>query len=924
MLCPDEPGPFPPRREGFSHDMRRPSARVALILIALAAVSLPLLTYAQETPNGVLRIGPMLERPNDGQRHYLIAGEQRDVLPVVNVDLTNVDIPIRPDGSVVLKELLGPLNLPPEAGLVTLRVQAGDRTVMARVQLGDLNNGSELSLPLYADKTPANQLDNPAFDRYSEAFAPIGWSFDLLSGHGAFIGGTAAEPDGRKFTMELKPRPDGVDSSLWQVIPATTVPADGTQAVATIEALASMPKALFLEILVIANDREQLLASVAHPGTGQWATLAAKADLPAGLAAPMIKFRMRRAASATGRTAFDNASLIIPKVYRRYANVTIASNADKQYRTQSLIVPPGGQLEFGTGVASPFKMSSARAVRFRVTVDADDEQKNVFDQTMALQDGVTPSAWRDQRADLSAWSGRTVQLVFESEYAGDPPSDNPEPDTAMPLWGDVVVEAAVQEGASRPPNLIVISLDTLRADHLGLYGYKRATSPGLDRFAQQAYVFEQCFSACSWTTPAHATAFTGLLPSVHGAGIRRGEFAQRGRLPDSATTFAERAQAAGYRTAAFTEGYFCGSRWGLGQGFDRYHDGPTDPTPHSGAVEATFGRATEWLRDAGPQPFLLFVHTYATHWPYSPPEPYRSQFLTDPNAKLPEPDVALDGKLDAAGFQTMKDYYDGGIAHMDHVVGELFAELSARGVLDNTWVIIFSDHGEEFGEHGRTMHGFSVYDEVLHVPLIIRPPRGLSQTQRIPNVVGLTDLFGTVLGILGDTKHTPPTSSVSLMPYMAAGPPPVSPRDAVIGELIQHQEHKYFVSSRDADHKYIATTSYGDADAAIPGSLDDTEAGFDINYPIAVIEHAKQATPSRVAEELYNVRETPNESKNLAAKDPALLGAQRDTLLRQLLHIRDTAAANAAAPDLAAPLSAEEIERLKAIGYVEDTPAPKP
>lgn len=928
MLCVSERSSFSRCRKGFTgNDLpRRVWVGFLAVPIAISIVLASLVASAQDTPARVLRLTTHLEQAPNGRQQHQLAEELRDVFPVVNVDLSTVGIPIGPDGSVPLRDLLAPMAFPAGTEDVSVRIQAGERSQTTRVRLSDIGaaEGANAAVPLYAAETPVNHLDNPGLDKYTRGFVPVGWSFDLLAGQGTFIRGVPAEPDGRAFTMELAPRPDGVDSKMWQSIPTTAVPAGGAQASGSVDALAVSPGALFLELVLIDTDQsERVLASVAHPGTGQWVTLTAKADLPAGLAQPEIHFRLRRSALAGGRAAFDNASLVIPRVFRRHANVTVASNAPTRYRTQPFTVLPGSALEFGVGVANPFKVASTQAVVFRVVMEADGQEKPIFEYTAEAATGGASSAWRDQRVDLSAWSGRSVRLVFETEHA--PGQDAEAPDNAMPLWGDVVIEGDVHDGETRPPSVILISLDTLRADHLGTYGYDRETSPALDRFAESAYVFEQCFSACSWTTPAHATAFTGLLPSVHGAGIRRGEFGLRSRLPENAITFAERAQAAGYRTAAFTEGYFAGSRWGLAQGFDRYHDGSADAAPHSDAIKATMGRASAWIRESGPQPFLLFVHTYATHWPYSPPEPYRSRFLTDPNTALPEPGVALAGNLDAAGFQAMRDYYDGGIAHMDSVLGGFLAELSARGMLDNTWIILFSDHGEEFGEHGRTMHGLTLYDEVLQVPFIVRPPRGLDEPKRIADVVALADLFGTVLRILGDTEHELPPSSVSLLPLMAGGASPKEHRSTVIGELMQHQESRYFVSTRDDTYKYIARTPYGGAGAAVPGSITETELGLDIKYPIAVLELAQQAAapaPGPVAEEMYNVRETPGESENIAGKAPSQLGILRDTLLRQLLHIRDTAAANMA-PTLADPLSPEEIERLKAIGYVDEVATPK-
>lgn len=892
-------------------------------IIAIFAVAVAGIVSPQSGAAGIVRLNDLLEEPSGGRIEYRLGQELRPIFPVLEMKLHGAEIPFNPDGSVPLGALLDPIELPARVGRITVMVEAGESSATQSVRLTDLNEpaGADLSLPLYVDREPTNILDNAGFDQYSESLAPKAWEFDVLEGHGAFIAGTAAEPNGRTFTMDLKPRPDGTDSLMRQSILTGAIPAGGTQATASVDAFAEHPDSLYLELLLVGEDGPgQVLASVAHPGGGTWKTLVIHPDLPAGTPKPVIQFRLRRSSAAQGRTAFDNASLVTPKVYPRLANITLMSGARMNYRTRPLTIPRGGELAFGIGVMNPLKFSFLRNLEFRVFAETEDGQTPLFEHVAEPSRDRTPLEWQDQRIDLSAWSGRTVRLVFESRYVTATGDDIPESDTtgtSLPLWGDVVLTGDVVEDSHRPPNVIVISLDTLRADHLGVYGYKRDTSPALDRLAASAYVFENCFSSSSWTTPAHATAFTGLLPSVHGAGIRRGPFASRSRLPAEVTTFAERAQVRGYRTAAYTEGYYAGSRWGLGQGFDRYHDGPADPAPHSNAIGATFERASEWLRGTGSLPFLLFAHTYAAHWPYSPPEPFLSRFVTQATAPLPEPKAIIDGTLSPAEFQSLRDYYDGGIAYMDHVLGEFFNELSARGVLDDTWVIIFSDHGEEFGEHGKAMHGFTLYDEVLHVPFIVRPPGGLSESKRVSDVVALADLYGTVLRIIGDTGTALPPTSFSLLPLMTEGAAAMPDRPDVVSELVQHQFLKYFISSRGQSSKYIASTGYGEDDPVVPGSVAQVEAGLDIQYPIAVLEAVKGSTsPQTLLEEVFNLSTDPDESDNLAGSDPQLKGILRDALLRRLREIRDTVGAGAA-PDLADPLSPEELERLKAIGYVD-------
>jgi arylsulfatase len=317
------------------------------------------------------------------------------------------------------------------------------------------------------------------------------------------------------------------------------------------------------------------------------------------------------------------------------------------------------------------------------------------------------------------------------------------------------------------PSVILVSLDTLRADHLSAYGYPRETSPALDRLAAEGILFENAVAPAPNTPPSHMSIFTSLYPTVHG-------FTGEGdRLAGWRLTLAEYLREAGYRTAATTDGGYMRGWFGFGQGFERYEDSLK-------GIAASRDLVLEWLD--GPlagDPTFLFIHCYDVHSPYDAPPPYGTMF-TDPDydggfypgsrqleairRRLAEDPTATHG-LTEADVAHMIDRYDGGIRYVDAIIGELVAALEVRGLLETTWLVVTSDHGEEFTEHGSVLHE-TLYRTVTHVPLIVRPPGGREAPLRVPHVVELTDLMPTILEIASiDAVEKQPLQGASLLAF---------------------------------------------------------------------------------------------------------------------------------------------------------------
>jgi arylsulfatase A-like enzyme len=321
------------------------------------------------------------------------------------------------------------------------------------------------------------------------------------------------------------------------------------------------------------------------------------------------------------------------------------------------------------------------------------------------------------------------------------------------------------------PNVLVILADTLRADHLSGYGYARPTSPNIDRIAREGVLFEQAFSASSWTAPSHASLLTGLYPARHGVGLRRPTTLQDGRFP----TLPEALHARGYRTAAFSANLFWFTRTnGFGRGFIRFED-YFQSIPDM-AVRTIYGRGIEmlvfrplgfqdiparrrasdinralfhWLDRDPDKPFFAFLNYMDTHDPYLPPPPYRGRFSTsaNPGGLINERIGLADVRLTPAQRQGEVDAYDGAITYLDEHIGRLVEQLRARA--DTTIVVITADHGESFGEHGLFAHANSLFSPELHVPLIFASPGHIPREVRVARPVTNVDVAATVMDLVG-------------------------------------------------------------------------------------------------------------------------------------------------------------------------------
>lgn len=306
--------------------------------------------------------------------------------------------------------------------------------------------------------------------------------------------------------------------------------------------------------------------------------------------------------------------------------------------------------------------------------------------------------------------------------------------------------SAQEDVPSTPPNVLLIVVDTLRQDHLSLYGHTRRTSPALDAFSERCLVYERAYAQAPWTTPSIGALLSSRYPTSLGI---RGD---RSVLPSDVTTLPEVLSGAGYRTAAVVSHSFCSERWGFAQGFTDFDESNVlghDAVTSEGVTE----RGLAFLEGPGveAQPWFLWLHYFDPHCAYieqseafAGTEPYEGPVRS---GQLYSELWKQRRSLTAPDFEELRRLYDSEIHHTDHQVGRILEHLEREGLLENTIVVITADHGEEFGDHGSLGHARTLHEELIRVPLLIHVPG--TQPGRLDTPVALIDVYPTLLESLG-------------------------------------------------------------------------------------------------------------------------------------------------------------------------------
>ncbi len=541
--------------------------------------------------------------------------------------------------------------------------------------------------------------------------------------------------------------------------------------------------------------------------------------------------------------------------------LTAPAPAEFRYRLQ---IPRNALVTFALGIAatpSPVLEQSFPENRMRFTVRAGEKEadETVFDREIHWS---RRDRWLPQAVDLKRYAGREIWIVFQATIPGDDGSFGPPP--VAGVFGDPVLHDRGAYHASK--GVVLISIDTLRRDHLSLYGYPRRTTPGLDGLAGEAVVYEDAVSTSSWTLPAHASLLTSTVPSVHGA------TSSKVALSPSYPGLPRLLRDTGYFTQAITTHLYLSKEYGFGEGFDRHRY-----LPETRAEEVT-NQAVHFLEARGDSDFFLFLHYYDPHWHYDPPAPYDRAF--DPKYEGEARGVWWDFKehdassIDPRDLHHIQALYDGEILYTDREVERLFQEMKRLGVFENALVVVTSDHGEEFLDHGEWEHQKTLYEEQLRIPLLVKLPGSAMGSRRVKGQVSLVDVAPTVLDVLG--VEAPETfEGRSLLEAARSG-------EATESEIWAETEHTI-----DGSRKLAARRGAAGEKAIFTLK----ESGLEI--------------------ELFALGDDPNEKERLGLSDGG--SALRRRLAAYLAGAELRRGGRTRPP---VELGPEDLERLRALGYV--------
>lgn len=477
-----------------------------------------------------------------------------------------------------------------------------------------------------------------------------------------------------------------------------------------------------------------------------------------------------------------------------------------------LDIPKGARLSFAYSVAPEYH--ERPGVEFAVKVKRDGREDVAF---LSLADPLGKPAhrsWLKADVDLDRFVGHDAELILETR--GFEQGDHPR----RAFWGAPALTVADRAA----PLVIVYLVDTLRADHTSTYGYARETTPELTRFAKDGVLFESAVAQAPWTKPSVASIFTSLLPGRHLA------VQLRDPLDVGHMTLAEMLRAKGFATgAAIANSVIYAAGANFDQGFDCFvglHDSEgraSKEVPAGPVVDKALG----FLDSRRGMPVLLYVHTMDPHVPYMPPAPFGERWGPAPAPGHPGADPRTDYR-EPLDRERLIGQYDGDVAYGDQEFGRFLRELKARGLYERALIVFLADHGEEFLDHGKWLHGRSVFDELIRIPLVVKFPGGRDAGRRVAQQVQSVDVLPTVLAELGLPVPGPPViAGHPLQPVIRGGapePPAVSEvshrgfvahgmrtsRDKYVQRFSPEEDELYFDLKADAREQNSVLRAHGE------------------------------------------------------------------------------------------------------------------
>jgi arylsulfatase A-like enzyme len=652
---------------------------------------------------------------------------------------------------------------------------------------------------------------------------------------------------------------------------------------------------------------QTLTLSARQAGRMTWETLLFR---PTDTAGATFEIESIRAVSQRERRASIPSGVGWQGLADIYQEAIVSRSPEKI--TLDVDIPSNAWLDVSVGTLED------HPVTFKIASVSGDREQLLLERTV-----TTTHRWEPVAVDLSAQAGKKTLRFW---------LDVPD-ERSIGFWGAPVIRArgSRPKGAQRPTaalgkveppqGVVLIMADTLRKDHLPMYGYGRDTSPHLARMAAQGAVFLDTVSPATWTKVSAPSIMTSLYPVSH----RVHDFTDR--LSATADTLAEVYRRAGFATVAYSSVLFTGKFTNLHQGFEELHESVSveEPRYTSKTARAFVDRATAWIERHRDTPFFMFLHVFDPHDPFEPRSPYE-KLWADPSKKeehekkreqvrkvIQDPLLRLFGMptreemekagVDAESFVAYdKDWYDGSIVGMDAEIGRLLERLRQLGLEDKVQVAFIADHGEEFIEHGRMFHGQSVYGELSGVPLILYRPGVIPAGVEIRETVRSIDLMPTLLDLSG-LPVPERTQGQSLTPLLAAARPA---RTVTAGGSVAHAAQAPGWRPQPAVTEKAKTDNHGGPPPRETESYAIVSGGWKLIHNV-------HRVPGAAEFELYNHADDPLNRADVAARHPDVVKRLR----AELEEWRKMVEANQLPKeDSVKGMDAKELERLRSLGYI--------
>jgi len=576
----------------------------------------------------------------------------------------------------------------------------------------------------------------------------------------------------------------------------------------------------------------------------------------------------------------DNPYGLKMKLYMGGVDFNVIFAPPKSEFSYTLSLPQRAVLDFGIGIirdenSERLILDKEKGVNFLVSLEHKGRKKTIFQKYVNLP------------------SGKKEDVFFLFQHKIELPPLPKEAQLSLITQGETgVFSFWYNPVIYRPPekrkNVILICLDTLRADHLGCYGYPIKTSPNIDSFASDSVLFLNTYASSPWTLPSHVSLFTSL------SGVQHQVYYHDDKIDPSFLTLAEILRQNHFFCPAFTGGGFVSPEYGFSKGFDIYYTGEGGVYYHNSA-QLVYQIVSRWLERNGDKNFFMFIHTYQPHDPYACPYPYKTMFLDD---KPKWRTLNLSGylgekkgiyrKLPEKERQNIIGLYDGEIRYADErLVNPLLEKLKEMNLYDQTMIIFTSDHGEEFYDHGSWTHGQNLYDESLKVPLIIKFPESEFAGKRVDTFVRLIDIMPTILDELGIDISDYDFEGESVIPLLKDKDPQDRIFLADIGTNVLNSHVPQKITMNFGKYKLILNQKFSREDLR-----------FFLSPP-----------PSVPSVELYDLTQDPHETKNIASE-------KRDLVAQLTKKIEEIYQKARKRKEEKIKIDEELKKELKALGYI--------